>query len=394
MGTPRDISCRSRFAAPAWLAAAALATPGCGGGGSDATFVATKTNGDAGDTTTTTTTAAADNDGPTRPASGGSGAGRPTGSRSPSWAKSACENLDPARVYMLGLEPLGVIRLDAPTRPCVAAPDTEHMVVDPVARNIVYVDPTYPEFGVRRLVADPFTWELDLPDPMWPAWNGAFENDGVLNDPVVKTPGCKGALVGAFLWPPNAGEMVYACSSAGMTRWYRGTETLPLEPVDAFYVALAPDGHRLGRWINTSAVFDASGAMVELSGEPITIDGDDVVRWGGDVFWLVRAESGDGVVRFVRWEITLDGVARIAARYTEVDDRFNPGRVKLAGNGDLYAVGRDAKSVPNDVGIVLRIPLVPDPVEVVYRDDGPDADDPFFVGHALPGPGAYLVTGP
>lgn len=396
MGRPEAATRRSRFAAAGWHAAgfAALAACGCGSGASDAPFVATARAGDAG-----TDTLAADHDaGAEHAASGGSDTPSSTGARTPAWAKSACEDLDPTRVYMLGLEPLGVVDLDHPARPCVAAPDTQHMVIDPVARNIVYVDPAYPEFGVRRLVADPFTWDPNLPEPMWPAWNGAFENDGVLNDPVVKTPGCKDGQVGSFLWPPEGGDMLYTCSSAGTARWYRGAETTPLQPVEAFYVALAPDGHRLGRWINSSAVFDTDGSMVELTGEPITIDPDDVVRWGGDAFWLARWDTVDGKLRFVRWEITLDGLASIAARYTDVDERFVAGgyygRMKFAANGDLYSIGRDLDALPDDVGVVLRIPPAPDPVEVVYRDDSPLADDPFFVGHELPGPGAYLVTGP
>lgn len=370
-----------------FAALAALVASGCAGDGSNGTFVATQHERDAGGSSST-----AEHDaGAGGSVTGGSGATGTT--TSPSWAKNACKDLDPARVYMLGLDPVALIDLDAPTRPCVAAPDTKQIVVDPVTRTFVYLDPAYSEFGVRRLVADPFTRDGDLPDLMWPAWNGAFENDGVLNDIVVKTPGCKGGLVGNFLWPPGKGDMIYTCASGGMTHWYRGAETAALNPVEAFYVALAPDGHRLGRWINTSAVFDADGAMVELTGDPITIDPDDVVRWSGKVFWLVRAESENGFVQFVRWEITLDGVATIADHYDAVEEQFNPGRVKLAGNGDLFAVGRDPERA-GDLGVVLRIPLAPDPYEVVYFEASSEADDPFFVGQELPGPGAYLVTGP
>lgn len=368
------------------------------GGGTKPTFVASGRSDDGGSGSGGATGGAADGDAGTDDGAGtGATGGGPPGAQP--WAATACEDLDPSRVYLLGFArfatvPTGLVRLDRPAEPCVAVPDSERMIVDPVGRDVVYLDPAYSDLGVRRLVADPFDFDSNLPDPIWPIWNGALEPRGVDNDPVVPTPGCEGGLLGEILLPPEGGELVYSCSRDAMSRWYRGDETSPLDPPEAFYVALGPEGLRLGRWINTSAVFDADGAMTELTGEPITIDGDDVVRWNGNSFWLVRADTDGESVRFARWEITPSGAASIAAHYTAVPEGFSPGRAKLAEDGDLYAVGIDPEALPDDVGVVLRIPVEPDPFEIVYREDGPDAEDPFFIGHQNPGVRAYLVTGP
>lgn len=289
---------------------------------------------------------------------------------------------------MLGLDPVALVDPEEPTLPCVAAPDSDRMFVEPVSRRFLYVVPSESELGVRELVADPVEWDPNLAEPTWPS-----HLDGRANDPVVATPGCSDGVLGTFLIPPGGGELVYSCFAGGMGRWYRGAEETPLEPVEAFYIALGRDGYRLGRHINTSAMFDQDGNVIPLTGEPITIDGDDVARSYGEGFWLVRADAADGVLRFVRWEITLDGVATVATRYTAVDERYVPGHWRIAANGDLYAIARDPESYPERIGLVLRIPPEPDPIEVVYREDGPSADDPYFVRQESART-AYLVTGP